>query len=166
MIGEIVRNLKTLERIKQVLSLEQLAGRGHTKLIEQVGKDNISTDKLKSMMNSAALCGRVETMKLLKAWGARAFNDSLAKAALGGSITAMKLLKEWGATDWDMALASAARGCHLEVIKLLKEWGSTNWDFALSEAALNGHITAMKMLKNGELKILIGHRLVRLWAVI
>jgi hypothetical protein len=107
------------KRAKPTLTVEQLAYRGHTDLIETIGKDNISHEGIRKSMISASAKGRVETMNLLKKWGASNYNRALSAAAAGDYVTAMKLLKTWGATEYNWALAEAAREGCTEAIALL-----------------------------------------------
>jgi hypothetical protein len=95
-------------RSKPALTIPGLAERGHTALIRLVGNADLSINELCQSMYKAAFGGHVDTMTLLKDWGAVNYDSALwafANAAAGGSIKAMNLLNTWGATDYDFALA-------------------------------------------------------------
>lgn len=135
-------------KLSQILSVDQLIKLGHTELIKYIGNDNFDNKRINELLICAAECGHIETMKLLKKWGATDYSLALSYATGRGHIKAMMLLKKWGGMlSCQIAFNNAARRGHIDVMKLLNAWGATDYDYALACAAEGGQIGAMILLK-------------------
>ena len=125
------------------------------------GWNEFSVKVLGKLIEVAAVNGQVESLKLLKEWGASPkkikpygpYGRDLSyyivyRTAEKGHIKCLEFLKEWGIADIGRILSGAASGGQIECIKLAIKWGATDYRRGLLyDASSNGHIECMKFLK-------------------
>jgi hypothetical protein len=94
----------------------------------------------------SAEIGCMHSLIFFKSIGATNIYRAIDTAALNGHIEVVKICKEWGAKSFDMAMFRAAEGGHSDIVRLCESWGVTDFAYAWDTASYRGHYDIVKML--------------------
>jgi hypothetical protein len=131
------------------IDIVELAAQGRVDDIVAIGVNNVELWDIQKALLAAAANDRLETMDLLKSWGARNYDAALNSATSAGKLDAMKHVRTWTKKlNYDCALCRAAENGQVKAMHLIRKWQpELNYDSALIEAAREGQLKAIRYLQ-------------------
>jgi hypothetical protein len=143
-----IDNWATIDAAEVECALNAAIDGNHTRIIKKLIRWQRENMKKLGAIGFAADHGNIKIMKILWKSGFRyGINPALGSAAYCGHLRALKLLKKWGATHFNRALYSAAESGCIPSLNLLKEWGATKFDDALEVSGVFEHVDAAALLR-------------------